>query len=237
MSHPFDVLWVNASPSLKVFDLPLQNFLSKYYKVARWDYIQTLDEASCFDTGVLLLYDFFLKSYTTQVHLIGHGISGVLALLFARQYPWRIRTLTLLGVAPQPGRTWHSYYYAQRRLFINSTREFILASCVSYLFGDNPPYSVKTIAGALAKDLEASPCMHSLLKTMAFPETGVSVPLMVCGSNNDSIVKAPDLLSWLEYLKPGDVIYQCSGGYHFFHYYHSQYIGKQILEFWQYKNF
>ena len=103
MSNNFDVVWVNVSPSLKHFDLPLQQYLNKYFRIARWEYIQdNFDEYNCIETAVELLYDFFLKSELHQVHLVGHGISGVVALLFAQKYPWRISTFTLLAVSPQP---------------------------------------------------------------------------------------------------------------------------------------
>lgn len=60
MLNNYDVVWVNVSPSLKHFDLPLQQYLSRYFKIARWEYIQeNFDESSCIETSVDLLYDFF----------------------------------------------------------------------------------------------------------------------------------------------------------------------------------
>ncbi|MCX7596578.1 MAG: alpha/beta fold hydrolase, partial [Fischerella sp.] len=110
MSNTFDVLWLNASQSLKGFDLPLLRYLSEHLLIARWEYYQTKDEASSIDTAVTMLYD-FLKSHARPVNLVGHGMSGAIALMFARRYPQQVRSLALLAVGSQPANTWHAHYY------------------------------------------------------------------------------------------------------------------------------
>lgn len=128
MSKLFDVLWLNASAALKRFDRPLLQHLSEYMNIAQWEYQHTRDEAVSIDDAVLLLHD-FLSSYPHPVHLGGHGISGAIALTFARRYPEKVRSLTLLGVASQPANTWQAHYYFQRQMFTIS-REQILANMV-----------------------------------------------------------------------------------------------------------
>ena len=235
MSSKYDAVWINASPSLKKFDLPLQQHLSKLFKITPWEYIQNdCDESSSIETALELLYIFFLKSELYQVHLIGHGISGAIALLFARLYPWRIRTLTLLAVSPQPATTWHAHYYTQRHLFFNFSRQEILTNIVHSLFGIHRiPHRIDSLIAALDKDLNMSPCMHSLFKIVNFPAETVSVPLMVCGSNTDTIVSKNTINTWTEYFKNGDTLWFCPDGYHFFHYFHPQLVGNQINHFWQ----
>ena len=234
MSNDFDVVWVNVSPSLKHFDLPLQQCLNNYFQIARWEYIQdNFDECNCIETAVELLYDFFLQSELHQVHLIGHGISGVIALLFARRYPWRIRTLTLLAVSPQPAKTCHVHYYAQRNLSVDASRQEVLINIAASLFGSHKiPHPLHSLLAALNKDLYISPCMHSLFKIIDLPKGEVSVPLMVCGSNTDTIVSKFNITNWKTYFKAKDILWLCPDGHHFFHYFYPDKVGKQINNFW-----
>ena len=234
MSNNFDVVWVNVSPSLKHFDLPLQQYLNKYFRIARWEYIQdNFDEYNCIETAVELLYDFFLKSELHQVHLVGHGISGVVALLFAQKYPWRISTLTLLAVSPQPAKTWHVHYYTQRNLSLDASRQEILMNIAGRLFGNHKiPHPIHSLLAALNKDLYISPCMHSLFKIIDLPKGEVSVPLMVCGSNTDTIVSKLNITNWKTYFKAKDILWLCPDGHHFFHYFYPDKVGKQINNFW-----
>ena len=235
MSSKYDAVWINASPSLKDFDLPLQQYLSNFFKITPWNYIQDdCDECNPIETVLQLLYTFFLQSEFNKIHLIGHGISGSIALLFARLYPWRIRTLTLLCVPPQPANTWHAHYYKQRHLFFDFSRQEILVNVAYSLFGNGTiPCSIDSLVGALDKDMNMSPCMHSLFKIVNFPEEQVSVPLMVCGSNADKVVSKYTINNWKKYFKNGDVLWLCPKGNHFFHYSNPDLVGNQITDFWQ----
>ena len=231
MNESFDVLWLNASTSLKRFNKPLLEYLSGQIRVAEWEYYQTKDEASCIDQAVDLLHE-FLETYPGSVHLAGHGMSGTIALTFARKYPKKVRSLTLLAVAAQPANTWDAHYYFQRQLF-SISREQVLANSVRSLFGNQPPHTAKKLVAALDKDLEQSPSQHSLFKLVHLPKGGVSMPIMVCGSKNDPIVDQCALNDWLNWFKPEDSLWECAKGYHFFHYFYPQDVGEQILNFWQ----
>nr|WP_144051215.1 alpha/beta hydrolase [Calothrix sp. PCC 7507] len=189
---------------------------------------------SSIDKAVDLLSEFVDKS-AESVHLAGHGMGGAIALTFSRRYPQKVRSLTLLAVATQPANTWHTHYYVQRQLFTIS-REQILASNVRSLFGNQPPHTTKKLITALERDLEQSPCQHSLFKLVDLPKGGVSMPMMVCGSKTDPIVNTPALDDWLNWFKPEDTIWECPKGYHFFHYFYPQQVGEQILRFWQRQN-
>lgn len=231
MSNPFDVLWINASPSLKHFDLPLMRYLSRQVTIARWEYYQTKDEASSLDKAVTLLHD-YLQFCDRPVHLVGHGMSGVIAWSYAQRFPGQVRSLSLLAVAAQPAATWQAHYYVQRKL-LTCSREQILANAVRTLFGNQPPFPVKDLVMALDRDLEESPCLHSLFKLVSLPKAGVTMPMMVCGSQTDPIVHPSALHEWADWLKPEDLLWECPEGRHFFHYFYPQQIGDLLWRFWK----
>ncbi|MDZ8185826.1 MAG: alpha/beta hydrolase [Nostoc sp. ChiSLP02] len=234
MSDSFDVLWLSASSVLLRFDRPLVQYLSKYKRIAHWEYLQSKDEACSIDEAANLISE-FLECYNRPVHLAGHGMAGAIALSFARRFPEKVRSLTLLAVASQPANTWHAHYYFQRQLF-SISREQILASSVRSLFGNQPLQTTKKLVAALDKDLEQSPSPHSLFKLVYLPKGGVSMPLMICGSKTDPIVNSTALYDWMNWLKPEDDLWECPKGYHFFHYFYPQLVGDQMLNFWERHN-
>ncbi len=103
---------------------------------------------------------------------------------------------------------------------------------VQKLFGDRGKYNAKNLVEILKRDLDTSPSPHSLYKRYSITPEGVSVPLMVSGSQNDAIVDINALRGWQNYLKPEDVLWECPQGYHFFHYFHPQEVGRQVIKFW-----
>ena len=230
MSLAFDVLWLSASPSLKPFDRPLLRYLSQHLPIAQWEYCQTSDEASSLDKAVVLLHDFL--QFRRPVHLIGHGMGGILGLIYARRYPEHVQSLALLAVASQPATTWQVRYYVQRQL-LPCSRQQVLAQTVRSLFGSQLPYPAKDLVRVLARDLEESPSPHSLFKLVDLPTGGVSMPLMVCGCKTDPVVDPISLAGWLTCLKQEDYLWECPEGHHFFHYFHPQQVGEQVLDFWQ----
>ncbi|MER3587432.1 MAG: hypothetical protein C4322_02855, partial [Mastigocladus sp. ERB_26_1] len=156
----------------------------------------------------------------------------VIALLFARRYPQKVRSLALLAVASQSANTWQAHYYQQRLLFPLS-REQVLVNSVRTLFGNQSPANTKKLMTALIRDLDESPTPHSLFRLVHLPKGGVSMPMLVCGSKNDPIVTPPELQDWQNWLKPEDILWECPKGYHFFHYFYPQQVGEQMLSFWQ----
>jgi pimeloyl-ACP methyl ester carboxylesterase len=236
MSELFNILWVSASPSLSCFDKPLIRYLSKHIKIAYWEYLQTFDEASSIDNAVTLLYDYLKQcnspKETRPIHLIGHGISGSVALIFARRYPTLVSSLTLLAVASQPAITWQSHYYVQRQILPISSKQALMNS-VRNLFGNQLPYPAKSLISAFQKDLEKSPTLDSLFKLVKLPQGGVPMPLMVCSSKTDPIITPIELCNWQNWLKSGDKLWECAEGHHFFHYFYPEKCGQKILSFWQ----
>ena len=90
-------VWINANPSFKYFDGRIIRYLCQQVPIAYWEYHQELDEASSLDVALTLLHD-YLKSKSQPIDLVGHGTGGLLGLLYSRQYPQRVKSLTLLGV-------------------------------------------------------------------------------------------------------------------------------------------
>jgi pimeloyl-ACP methyl ester carboxylesterase len=231
MIDALDALWLNTSPSLHYLNQPLLKYLAQSVVIANWEYQQTQDEACSLQIAVTLLHD-YLKHRDRPIHLIGHGMSGVASLIYARQFPARVRSLTLLSVASQPAITWHAHYYVQRQLFACSRRR-LLTHTIFNLFGNTVPQPEDRLLKALNCDLDRSLGLHSLFKIAQLPHGGVSMPLLICGGETDSIVCPPDIETWHHWLKPEDALWQCPDGRHFFHYFHPQLVGDRILEFWR----
>jgi hypothetical protein len=92
LSNVPEALCLSVSPHLQVFDRPLLQSLAKHITIAQWEYQQMPDEPCSFDIALALLHD-YLKQRDCPIHLIGHGISGLLALLCAQRHPAHVRSL------------------------------------------------------------------------------------------------------------------------------------------------
>jgi pimeloyl-ACP methyl ester carboxylesterase len=204
--------------------------LSLLGTIAQWQYEQSLDEASSLTVAVELLHQ-YLETQTQPVHLIGHGMSGVVALLYTRCYPERVKSLSLLSVAAQPAITWHAHYYVQRKL-LSCSREQILAQTVRALFGRDLPFHVQAYVTLLDRDLETSPSLHSLYEIVQLPKGGVTVPLLVCAADDDPVIDRRSHAQWSRMLKLDDRLWRCPSGRHFFHFLHPEQVGNQLLQFW-----
>ncbi len=231
MSKMPDALWLNVSPGLKRLHQPLLQYLAQTKQVASWEYRPSLDEVSSVEMAVTLLHD-YLKQNNRPIHLMGHSTGGAIALTYARLHPHRVASLSILGVGAQPAITWHAHYYVLRKLFPCS-REQILAQMTRSLLGHCPAALIKELVRWLAYDLDHSPLPHSLLSIAESPKAGVSMPLLVCGCRTDAIVDPSALAAWQELLKPGDRLWECPDGHHFFHYTYPALVGQQIRVFWQ----
>lgn len=223
-----DVLWLSTSPSLQCFNRPLLCHLSHHLTVAQWEYCQTQDEPSSLDTALSLLHEYMQSC--DPIHLIGHSTSGLLALLYARRYPEKVKSLTLLAVGADPAIDWQAHYYNHRCVI---SRQRVLTSMAYNLFGSHEPCAIKSLIKRLQQDLDCSLSPHSLLQRVSLPASGVPVPLLVCGGTDDIIVETTDLQAWRSHFKASDRLWLCPQGKHFFHYFQFQLVAEQILNFWQ----
>jgi pimeloyl-ACP methyl ester carboxylesterase len=224
-------LWISASPSLKYFHRRLLNHLSKVVKIEFWEYHQTLDENSSIDEGVKLLHT-YLSTVEPPTHLIGHGISGTIALRYAQMHPTKVASLTLLSVAVQPAINWHSYYY-NRLWSLQSSRQCVLKSISTELFPDTCARHICDLVDRMERDLVESPSSHSLFRSNIFPASGVDMPMMICTSQADPVIPSYAACEWNNYLKSADKIWRIPTGGHFFHHVHSELVNYQIRDFWQ----
>jgi pimeloyl-ACP methyl ester carboxylesterase len=101
------------------------------------------------------------------------------------------------------------------------------------LFGHQARPLVSGWVRLLEQDLAHSPSPHSLWKRPSSFPGQVPVPMMVCGSENDAVVNPAQIQGWQPWLKPGDRLWQCPGGRHFFHAAYPEALAQEVLNFWQ----
>ncbi|MEM6437418.1 MAG: alpha/beta hydrolase [Cyanobacteria bacterium P01_D01_bin.115] len=231
MSTIPDGLWLCANPTLKHFDRPLLGQLSQQANLHCWEYAQSADEPCDLAVAIALLDD-YLQSLTHPVHLLGHSLSGLLALLYAQQYPERVQSLTLLSVGADPQIGWQSHYYTLRTL-LPCSRKTVLNQMVRLLFGPQSPKITARFTRMLTRVLDAELAPHSLIARHALTLAPVATPLLVCHGNQDVILDPNAQIQWNSVFKPGDRRWQCPAGRHFFHYEYPELTGQAILQFWQ----
>ncbi len=231
MNQASGILFLSAASGLKGLDQPLLRRLAQHGPVKQWEYVQSLDEPSSLTQAVDLLKT-CIQSQGHPMHLVGHGLNGVIGLCLARQDPELVQSLTLLAVGGQPATTWHAHYYVQREVWPCSQLHLLVRLSRRLLITQSD-CQVIALTHALQQDLLMAPCPHSLLSLTPLPQGEVPVPLMVCGSSDDPVVDPDALHQWLPWLKSGDQIWQCSGGRHFFHHAYPHLVEQKLRAFWQ----
>lgn len=231
MSKSTTRVWINANPSFKHFDNRVVRNLSRQGTLAYWEYRQHQDEASSIDIALNLLQD-YLATISEPVDLIGHGTGGVLGLLYARRYPRKVKSLTLISVGSNPAIDWQAHYYQMRKL-LPCSQERLLSRIVPMMFGVQDRANTLNLIKLLQQDLLTAPSLHSLYQQYSISSGGVSTPLMVCGSKNDGIVDLPALSRWSECLQNEDFMWINPFGNHFPHYFFPEQTAQQVLKFWQ----
>lgn len=239
MSQIVDALWLNVSPPFQGFDRPLLKNLAQHTLIAQWEYSQDPDEPTSLETALMLLHD-YLQHYVGEaasqeirpIHLLGHGTGGLLGLLYARQYPERVRSLTLLSVGVNPAVDWQVQYYTQRRL-LPCNQQTILRQMVYGLLGCPPNDTIEMLVTLLERDLYQSLSPHSLVRSMSLLPISVEVPLLVCGSVDDVVIDPNQLRGWQQHFNhAASRLWVCPGGRYFFHYFYPQQVSEQIVQFW-----
>ena len=225
------VVWVNVSPSLFALDRPMLALLHQSIPVIAWRYQQEQDEGNSFARALMLL-DEYISSLARPVHLVGHSMSGVLGLLYARIRPDRLRSLSLLSVGELPTVDWQAQYYTRLQL-MPCGREFVLAQMVRELFGRQNRSIASVLKRLLQQDLDSALSPHSLWKVDSLNPGGVAVPLFVGGGRDDTVVPTNALKGWKRWFKQGDRLWECPRGRHFFHRFYPHLLEDELLSFWQ----
>ena len=245
-SHP-NVLWLSVSPYLKGFDRRLLSQLTKSASVRRWEYCQTIDEPCSVEAVLTALHDYVEEravleqtagNNSAKVHLAGHGVSGIMSLLYARRYPEQVASLTLLSVAARPAVNWQAHYYALRQL-LPCSREMVLAQMTRLLFGEQPASFAKALSQLLAKDLDSNLTFHSLAHHARIVAGSLNMPVLVCNGEVDAITCTKSEAMWHSWVPPESSHAQsfqrwtCANGNHFFHFQYPEAVASKMTGHWQ----
>ncbi|MEM1369805.1 MAG: alpha/beta fold hydrolase [Cyanobacteria bacterium P01_H01_bin.15] len=225
-----DALWISVSPSFERFNRPLEGRLSSDCRLAVWEYVLGPDESTSLE-GVVGMLQEYMAQQTEPIHLIGHGLSGLVGLLLARRYPSQVKSLTLLAVGCDPAHHWQTEYY-QLLANLPCQGRNILNKLVAAIFGRQPLAKAHNLADILAEDLLKAPSPTSLWRQYTVYPRPLSSPLLVCGSVDDPIVSPGALQGWSAQFKASDRLWQCPGGRHFFHYFYPDATRSEIVKFW-----
>ena len=233
MSYLPSALWLTVSPSLKRFDQRLLCRLSKRVSIARWEYIQTVDEPCSLEIAVGLLHEYLhnkVSSANRRVDLVGHGLSGIVGWLYAQRYPEHIRSLTLLSVGARPAVNWHAHYYALRQL-LPCCSDMVFSHMALMLFGPRSCDITRVLVQMLEQELDAGLALHSLVECQEIESTKIQPLLLVCRGAYDAVVDTAD--RWQPLLKQSDRVWTCPQGHHFFHFDQPRLVESAILNHWQ----
>ncbi|PSB13460.1 hypothetical protein C7B61_07995 [filamentous cyanobacterium CCP1] len=232
MSKSSDILWLNVNPSFKGFDRPLLQYLNPHQQIAQWNYCPSLDEPNSFEVALSLLHE-HVQGYGSPIHLVGHGTSGLLGLLYAQRYPEQVRSLTLFSVGVEAAIDWKTHYYKYRHQS-PYPRQQVLQQMIDDLFGDTPETIAEELTHLLEQDINQSLSLHHLFRQVNLPRIHVTVPLLVCSSVDDVILNPNHLRDWQTHFSdPNSRLWICPGGRHFFHYFYPQQVGEEMLSFWR----
>jgi pimeloyl-ACP methyl ester carboxylesterase len=225
-------LWIGTNPSLQCFHRRILGVLDQEFPLKYWAYSQTPDEPGSLEVALGLLHD-FIKTSDHPMHLIGHGLGGVLALSYARRYPGRVASVVLISVAAQPIITWQTYYY-QQLVMSHCRRSTVLQLVASQISRIFCPRYVRHLADRLDRDLLEAPSSTSLLEQdVPLSQGSIPQPLLVCGAVDDPVLIGSTFSDWSHYLKPGDRIWHQPEGGHFFHHQYADQVGMKVRDFWR----
>jgi pimeloyl-ACP methyl ester carboxylesterase len=254
------VLHLCLSQNLRRFDVPLLQRLARHQVVATWEYQQSPDEGSDLAL-VLCALDHYLQHIDQPIHLIGHGLAGMVAWLYASRYPAKISSVVLLSVGRDLSYSWHSHYYsdyyqafldavnygdAPNEMFagcphcvsddasITQTEKIrpqVLQRLAFRLFGYRDRQILQWLGQLLAQDLDQCFQIHSLKERIVTATPQLPMPVLVCGAADDPIFNAAG--RWQRHLQQRDRQWISQHGGHFFHYTQAALVSQRIEDFWR----
>ena len=213
---PSPILWIDLQPSLHCFNQRLAKQLAKNRLTKRWSFQHDLDEACSTET----IHEMMLETVNnskSKYHLIGHGMSGTIAHLFACKYPELVHSATLLSTDTAITNHWTSHYLKMRSQ-LPCSREKILLHLTSQLFGRDLFKKYPVITSLLAKCLDNEYILGSIASQIKLGALkGSDIPTLVINGNDDFVIDRTTRIRWSEQLKPGDHYRSIENGRHFFH--------------------
>ena len=226
------VLWIDLQPTLHCLNKRVSQLLSRSFAVQRWSFQHDLDESCSIETVHELLKQTLMAS-SEPMHLIGHGISGTIACLFAEKYPELVKSLTLLSVDTVSANHWSSHYLDMRSQ-LPASRKAILSHLSSLLFSNQNSRAFEALPCLLAKCLDTEFIQGSIVNHQRIDNLlAPNVPTFVLNGDSDFVVDVNSHDRWSETLKSGDRYVSMKQGRHFFHFDHSQQVAQLITAFIQ----
>ena len=209
------ILWVDLQPSLYCLFKRTAQTLGQRFKVKRWSFEHDLDESCDVDVVHSLLRQ-TIENSSTPVHLIGHGISGTIAYLYAQKYPENISSVSVLSVDTNSTNQWTSHYQSMRSQLPCS--RFHILSYLSRLLVDKQTEQLGNImTRILAKCLDNDFVNGSIVKSQSIMNLNhAEVPILVINGEKDFVIDEQSHDRWSHYLKPGDCYQKIANGRHFF---------------------
>ena len=209
------ILWIDLQPSLYCLFKRTAQTLGQNFKVKRWAFEHDLDE-SCDVEVVHRLLRQTIENCSTPVHLIGHGISGTIAYLYAQKYPKNISSVAVLSVDTHSTNQWTSHYQSIRSK-LPCSRFHILSHLSRILVERQTEQVGHILTRLLAKCLDNDFVYGSIFKSQTITNLNkAEVPILVINGEKDFVVDEQSHDRWRHYLKPGDCYQKVANGRHFF---------------------
>ena len=229
MNRP-EVLWVDLQPTLYCLNKRVSQRLSRDIGVKRWSFQLDPDEF-CMESTVHSMLKTTLESMAEPIHLIGHGLSGIISCEFAHNHPELVESVTLLSVDTLSINQWSSHYLGMRRQLACS-REQILKHLSTLLF-EVKSSQVKAAFPRLLQACLDNELIQGSIVNLDHPGSLSSpqVPTLVINGHDDFVVDRMAQQRWEEQLKPGDCYHSLQGGRHFFQFSHAELTATLIRSF------
>ena len=209
------ILWIDLQPSLYCLFKRTAQSLGEHFKVKRWSFEHDLDE-SCDVEVVHSLMRQTIENCSTPVHLVGHGISGTIAYLYAQKYPNNISSVSVLSVDTHSTNQWTSHYQSMRSQ-LPCSRFHILSHLSRQLVDRRTEQVGNIVTRLLTKCLDNDFVYGSIITSQPITNLNkAEVPILVVNGEKDFVVDEQSDIRWRQCLKPGDCYQKIANGRHFF---------------------
>jgi len=164
--------------------------------------------------AVELLHN-FLTWCDRPIHLISHSTSGLVGLMYARRYPYKVSSLGLLAVGWLYTINLQTHYYTHLSAFPWSSKQ-VLNQMVGDMLGLKSQSINQKFISYFKDDLACSPCRKSLFRISNSRDEGGEAPLLICSRKTDFVVSPIVMRRWSKFLKKGSPLWECQDGRHLF---------------------